>query len=456
MIYPQLQTKNFITDFFTKGHQRTILAKKNIAASFLIKGISIAISLILVPLTINYINPTQYGIWLTLSSIVAWFSFFDMGFGNGMRNRFVEAKAKGDIIKARTYVSTTYAILGLIFGIVWVVFFFVNFFIDWSVVLNAPSNMTKELSTLALIVFSFFCMQIVLKTISTVLIADQKPAKSAFFDMLGQLLALIIIFILTKTTKGSLLYLGLALGFIPIAVLLMSSFWFYRKQYKQVAPSFKYVKLSYANNIMKLGLKFFIIQIAAIVLFQSNNIIIAQLFGPRDVTSYNISFKYFNVITMIASIIMSPMWSAFTEAWHNDDYNWIKSTIKKLQFLWIILAIFTLLLLVFSKTAYRLWVGETILIPFYLSLFIAFNTIIIIWNMIYVQFLNGIGKIKLQLYSGVFGTCLSIPLALILARYIGIPGIVLASVILGLINTTWTYIQYKKIIENKAMGIWNK
>ncbi len=107
--------KKHFFDFFNKGHQRSIEAKKNIAASFLIKGISILISPVLVPLTIDYINPTQYGIWLTLSSIVAWFSFFDMGFGNGMRNRFAEAKANGDMLKARAYVSTTYAVLGLIF-----------------------------------------------------------------------------------------------------------------------------------------------------------------------------------------------------------------------------------------------------------------------------------------------------------------------------------------------------
>ena len=198
--------------FFTSGHKRSIEARKNIAASFVIKGLSIIISLAIVPLTMNYVNPTQYGIWLTLSSIVAWFSFFDIGFGNGLRNRFTEAKASGNLVNARIYVSTTYAVLTIIFSVVWLVFLIVNIFVDWSKILNAPSEMVGELTKLALIVFSFFCLQIVLKTINTILIADQKPAKAAFFDTLSQLLALIIIYILTKTTQGSLLYLGLALG----------------------------------------------------------------------------------------------------------------------------------------------------------------------------------------------------------------------------------------------------
>ena len=80
---------HFISNNFTKGHERSIKAKKNIGLSFLIKGASIAISLILVPLTINYINPYRYGIWLTLSSVVSWFSFFDIGLTNGLRNKLV-------------------------------------------------------------------------------------------------------------------------------------------------------------------------------------------------------------------------------------------------------------------------------------------------------------------------------------------------------------------------------
>ena len=136
-----LRAREFVRGWLTRGHERSLEAKKNILASFVIKGFSISISLLMVPLTINYVNPTQYGIWLTLSSIVAWFSFFDVGFGNGLRNRFAEAKALGNLEKARTYVSTTYAVLTMIFSGVWLIFVAGNQFIDWSKVLNAPADL---------------------------------------------------------------------------------------------------------------------------------------------------------------------------------------------------------------------------------------------------------------------------------------------------------------------------
>ena len=100
-----------IKNFLSTGHSRSIRAKKNIFASFGLKGISILISFFLVPLVLNYIDITKYGIWLTLSSIIGWFGFFDIGLGNGLRNKFAEAIAKGQKELARIYVSTTYAIL---------------------------------------------------------------------------------------------------------------------------------------------------------------------------------------------------------------------------------------------------------------------------------------------------------------------------------------------------------
>src|ERR1035437_4770240 len=103
-IYTPKNFYQYFIDFFSKGHPRSLLAKKNIIASFIIKGVSIAISIVLVPLTINYINTSRYGIWLTLSSIVVWLSFFDIGFGYGLRNKFAVALAENKEELARIYV----------------------------------------------------------------------------------------------------------------------------------------------------------------------------------------------------------------------------------------------------------------------------------------------------------------------------------------------------------------
>ena len=78
------------------------------------------------------------------------------------------------------------------------------------------------------------------------------------------------------------------------------------------------------------------------------------------------------------------------------------------------------------------------------------------WCGIFSQFLNGVGKIKLQLFSGIFGAILNIPLAIFLGKHLGIYGVLLSTAILGLVSAFWSPIQYFKLINNKATGIWNK
>jgi O-antigen/teichoic acid export membrane protein len=447
---------DLITNFFSRGSERSVKAKKNILLLALIKGCSILIGLILVPVTIHYINPTRYGIWLTLSSMVAWFGFFDVGLGNGLRNKFAEAVTEGKDELARIYVSTTYALLSIIVIFVLIVFFFVNPLLDWSKLLNTPSNMSVELRSLAFIVFSFFCLQFILRLITTLLTANQQPARASVFDFLGSLLSLITIFILTKSTSGNLIYLGIVFSVMPVLVLTASSIWFYTHNYKKYAPSFKYINFKYARGLMMLGIKFFVIQMAVLILYQTSNIIIAQLFGPHQVTPYNIAYKYFSVITMGFSIIMVPFWSASTEAWIKKDILWIKNAVKKLIMLWSVFFVTTIVMLLSADFIFRLWIGKEIKVPLSISIVIAAYVLINSWNTIFIQFLNGIGKIKLQFYLSLFGALVNIPMAILLGKHLGIYGVLLSTCFLGIINAVWAPIQYTKLINNTATGIWNQ
>ncbi|MBK7172701.1 MAG: oligosaccharide flippase family protein [Bacteroidales bacterium] len=438
------------------GHERTKKARKNIAVLLMVKGLSIAISLVLVPLTIHYINPTQYGIWITLSSIIAWLGFFDIGFGNGLRNKFAEAVAHKNFELARIYVSTTYAILSIIIAVVMIIFFCINPFLDWSKILNTPPEMAHELSILAMIVFVFFCIQFVTQLLVTIMTANQEPAKASVFNMLGSLFSLTVILILTKSTEGNLLYLATALGLTPVLVLIASSLWYYNHDYRKFAPSLSHVKFKFANDLMNLGVKFFVIQIAAVVIYQTSNIIIAQLFGPEQVTSYNIAYKYFSIVPMVFGIVMMPFWSAFTEAWLKKDIDWIRKTMKNLVRLWSLISIGAVIMLIFSTTIYRLWVGSEIKVQFSVSLVIAAYVVFNAWCGIFSNFLNGVGKIKLQLYGGLFSAIVNIPLAIFLGKNLGLYGVLLSTCILAVISAIWSPIQYWKLINNRATGIWNK
>ena len=459
MTYKNLSLKNisqYFVNFFAKGHPRSLETKKNIIFSFIIKIFSIAISIVLVPLTINYVNPSRYGIWLTLSSIVGWLTFFDIGFGNGLRNKFAQALAEKKEDLARIYVSTTYVILSMIIGVVILLFFVVNPFINWARVLNSPPEMEKELGILAIIVFVFFCLRFIFQLLGTVLTASQQPAKTSLLELIGSSLSLLIIFILTKTTSGNLVYLGAALSFTPVFVMILASFWFYSGKFRKFAPSFKYVHFKYARDLMSLGLKFFIIQICALILFDTNNFIIIHLFGASDVTTYNVSFKLFSVVTMVFTIIVTPLWSAFTDAYAQNDFDWIRNTISTMKKIWLALSFLSIVLLAFSPWIFKLWLGNKVIVPFSLSAAMASYVIVYIWQTFHVFFLNGIGKIQLQLYLVIFSSLINIPLAIFLGRHFGLVGITLTSTMLFTFMGILFSIQAAKIINKTATKIWDK
>jgi O-antigen/teichoic acid export membrane protein len=448
-------------NFFTKGHQRSVVAKKNIIGSILIKGISIAIGLILVPLTINYINAAQYGIWLTLSSMIAWFSFFDIGFTHGLRNKFAEARAKGDTTVAKIYISTTYYYVGLIFIVLWVILLIINQFVSWHKILSLPPAMEKEVSVLAILIFTYFCFQFIFRIISTILIADQQSAKASLLDMFGQLLTLLIIFILTKLTNGTLLYLGLAAGIAPTIIFLAANIILFKTQYRTYKPSLKFVKKEYAKDIMKLGSKFFVLQIVAILQFESSLFFIAHYFNATDptaVTSYNVAYKYFFILQMGFVILLGPLWSGVTDAYSSGDIAWIKNAIRKYLRLWVPFVALGIVMLLFADKAYILWIGKGVVhIDFSISLLCLVYFLTSIFGSIFVYIINGIGALKIQFVSGLISSVVFFALTLFMIKELhwGVQSVLIASIVTNLFGYVIAPLQVYNIFYKKSPAkIW--
>jgi len=449
----------FFARFITKGHERSVRAKKNIVSSLLIKGVSIAISFVTLPITLNYVDSATYGVWLTMSSIVGWFVFFDVGLTQGLRNRFAEAKARGEDELARIYVSTTYAILGIIFAFVWIIFLIANNFLDWSKLLNVSESMRHDVTILAVIVFTYFCISFVFRIITTILLADQYPARSSLIDLSGQILSLIIILILVKTTEGSLVKLGLALCVAPLVVLIGANLIFFNGKYRRYRPAFSQVRFSHSKVLFNLGLKFFIIQLAAIVQYQTANIIIARNFGTADVTAYNVVYKYFGIPYMIFNIFLVPFWSASTEAYQKNDIKWIKNGVRRYNQLSLLMLFGTLIMLIFSAPFYRLWLGEgKVFIAFSLSLwgFLYYN--VMMFGGKYVQFLNGISALRIQFITSIISPVLYLGVVLLLIKYfhIGVYSIFIGAILASFNGYILAPLQYHMVINKKKKGIWIK
>ena len=425
--------------------QRTKNISKHVMLSALYKGGSILTSFLLVPLTINFLDTTNYGIWLVITSFVSWFSFFDIGLGHGLRNKFAEAKANNNMQLARAYISSAYFLIAIISISLFVLFFIANYFIPWTKVFNTNISLSHNLSIIMLFVFGSFSINFVVKLISTIYTADQRPSMQGLIGLISSVISLVAIYLLTQYSSSSLLNFAIIFSSIPVLVLIAFNFYSFNNKYKDLKPSFKLFKRKYIKDIMGLGLKFFVIQIAAVILYSTDNFIITQLFGPVEVTPYNIAFKYFSIITMAFAIIATPFWSAITDAFIKKDFLWIKKSINNLLKIALVFSIFAVIMVLGSDWFYNIWIGNKVLIPKLLTIFMAIYVITSVLTQPFVFYMNGTGNINIQLVLGAFGAIINIPLSIYFAKYLnmGIEGVILATVVCNVLGLIVYPLYYK-------------
>ena len=440
----------------TTGDKRSVKAKKNIIASTLLKGVDAFIYLALVPVTLGYLNAYEYGIWLTLSSILSWINSFDIGLGSGLRNKLGIAIATDDKEQGRSYVSTTFYMLIFITIIIFVVFASLINVIDWYALLNVSSNSVSNIKEIILVSFLFFCLNFILKFIGNVYQALQLPAINYLITFSAHLLSLIVIYVLTKTTQGSLFWVAIVYSAAPPLVYLLCYPVTFYKLYPYLAPSPKYFKKEYLKDLLSLSISFFVLQVMGIVLFSLSNLIISNMFGPDQVTPYNIAYRYFILVPSLFGLMVGPMWSAATDAYAKGDLKWIESSMYKVQkFLLLIAGILTLMVC-FSKVAYHVWVGDEVSIPLTLSVLMAVYTMINLYSLSFSSFLFGMGVLRLQMINIVCVAILFYPVCYYFANKYGVNGIVIGMCLVNLSGAVLNRIQLNKILKGQAQGIWIK
>ncbi len=443
------------TTFFSHS-ERTNIIIRNVALSSLVKGVNILISLILVPLTINYVSAELYGIWLSLSTIVTWFSFFDVGFGLGLRNKLTTALALKKIKYGKILVSTTYALMSLIFFAVGIIVYVGCRYVDWPFLLSISPEYNDIVVSSFQIVAVAFCLRMVLQIVGNVCQAYQMTALAGFIDMMGNAIALLFMVLLTKTFAPNLVYLSTALCIAPLIAYLAANVVLYLIKFREVSPSINYVRKFVLGDILNLGFKFFLIQIVCVILFQTTNFIVSHFCGPEQVTVYNIAFKYLNVALFVFSIIQSPIWSAFNDAYALHDYTWMRNIYKKILLLIVVGELCLVGLVIISPIVYKLWIGDSVQIPFKVTVLVAFYAGIQLINSMHAMVLNGMGKIRLQTILLSIQGILFFPIVYVFAESYKLEGILLALALVIAVPTYMLSRQVYLLINNKSSGIYTR
>lgn len=446
--------------FLKSGSKRSQGLRKNILGLLMLRGTDMAVSYLRFPITLRFLGPELHGVWLTMGGIINWFGFFNIGLGTGLRNKLAEALADKDTDLARTYVSSTYAIISIISAIMFMMLMVSVFVLDWPKILAVSNSMEQMIIGTLLIVFTFFSIRFVLKLVQTILVADQRPALSHAIQTGSSVMFFVGIYLAYKYNymSGNLMVVGFLSSGTVLVTQGLASIILFSSRYKHIRPSFKYTDWHKFRGLASIGVQFFIVQIAVIVMFSTDNIIISQVTGPADVVPYNVARKYFGIVEMLFLIVLEPFWSAFTQAFVKNEIAWIRKSIRQLLMLWGVSVGGSLLMLAISGWVYHIWIGEIVTVPFHLSVLMLVFFSIKSWNNVFVYLINGVGKIRLQLYMSIVIAVINIPISIYFAKNLemGSAGVILGTIVCLAFGAVLHPIQYYKIINRRARGIWNK
>ena len=439
-----------------KGDRRTALVKKNIAGSLVIKGWSCIIQFLIVPLSLQCLSGYEYGLWLTINSIFVGIDAIDVGLGNGLRNRLAEAMARNDKQTARMLVSSTFGMLIITIKPKVINLSFIISMTDCYKVMNVDPQLVPHLNTILIASLSIMGATFIFKCIGNIYLGMQLPAINNLLVVSGQTVSLLLLFVISLFGKSTLLNVVIAFTLSPLIVYIISYPITFCKKYKFLAPSIRFFNTATCKDLLSLGLSFFIIQLSGLLLFMSSNFIISKVLTPAEVSPYQISYRYFNILYLFFTIIVSPLWSATTDAYTKGDWTWINKIVKNINRLLLACILLTVIMYFVSPIFYKIWIGDKISISTQLSALMAVYSYVMVVSNCYSYLLFGIGKIRVMTIMAVCETVLFVPIEFITCRYFGTTGLVVTLISATLICASINIIQFKRISQGKAKGLWNK
>jgi O-antigen/teichoic acid export membrane protein len=398
-------------------------------AAFGARGIALVSTLVSVPLTYRYLGAERYGIWMVLVSIITVMGVADLGIGNGIVNAISEASGKDDRALMREYTSNGLFLM-LCIGAFLVVAGIVAYpHIPWMRLLNVKSaDAAREGAKAFQVLYCWFVLNVPLNAINRIQVGLQRSYWSQAMIAGGNALSLVGLIVVIEI-HGTLPWLVFASTFGVIAATIANGCILFRSN-PWLLPTWKAFRSSAVSHVLKLGLLYFLLQLANSLAFTSDNIVITQVMGAAAVAIYSVPQKLFGFSAQLINIGLMPIWPAYGEAISRGDFQWVRKAFRNSIALTLAIScIICPLLSITGPWIIRVAVGKSLHVPVFLFWALA------LWGIIYAlwvpiaMLLNGAGSLKAQSTAAIISSLVNLALSIYLTRRLGVIGVCLGSII---------------------------
>jgi len=407
-------------------HRRAMLAS---SASAVAKAVRVLTTFASVPLAIGYLGAERYGLWLTISSVAAFLTFADLGLGNGLLNAVSDAAGRDDHdASARAVSSAFFMLLGVaaLFALGGMIAYPL---VAWERVFNVTSPLAVAEAGPSVAVFvACFLVSMPLGIVERVQLGLQEGFVNSLWEGLGSVIGLAGV-VIAIHLRLSLPWLVFAMAGGPVIALLLNAWVLFWRQRRWLRPSPSRYSRDAAGRMLRLGVLFLVLQVVSAVAFFSDNLVAAHVLGAASVTQYAVPRRMFDAVAMVVAMYVTPLWPAYGEAIARGDVPWVRRTLVRST---ARMALFALgcgvVLVAFGRPILHLWVGPLVTPPLSLLAGFAVWTVLASAGSAVAAFLNGAGRLRFQVVTAVAMGIAALTLKILLARSVGLSGIIWGTV----------------------------
>lgn len=398
--------------------------------SLFAKIISMLSIFITIPATLNYLGNELFGVWMTISSLVAMLTFADMGIGNGIINKLSRSINIDDIDETKKIITNAFLVLSIISVTINIVFVLISHSVNWNYALNLSSNVNTHSVGNALFAFVIcFGLNIIFSAVQKIQLAYQQGFLASVWQIIGSVCSLALLFIFIHF-KLEMAWLVFAVSGVPALFQFINYLYFSIVICKENFIAREFVKISEMKSLLSAGGLFFALQISMAFTYTSDNIILNSILGAEAVAEYSVHIRLFSVIPILMGMVLIPLWPAYSSARIKKDNKWINKVWKKsiIMALAVSLSLGSLILLLLPMI-FEVWLNDKIQ-PIY-----SLACLLFIWKIFEALgltiscFLNGMNLIKSQAVIAVTTAIVALILKIVLVRLIGLNGVLLGTLL---------------------------
>jgi O-antigen/teichoic acid export membrane protein len=413
------------------------------------KVLGIIVSVVSVPLTVGYLGKERYGAWVTIATVLTFLSVTDLGLGYSLTNALAKSQSDDARALGQRYLSSALLMLSLVaFGLLILGCSFAPQVASFLFPHLESPVARAEITPAVLIAVSIFALNLPLLVNARVLAAHQQGALANLWSIVGNIGNLVVL-LAVIWFRGGLVWLVLGCFGFGLLTNIACAVWLFGFNKPWLRPKFEALDLVLVKNLFADAWKFFVIGVGWMVNWQTDNMVIAHFLGAAQVTPYAVTYNLFSIATGLQALAYPSLWPAYTEAFAQRDYDWIRQTIRSnFKFsLFTSLAIVGFLT-VFGGEIIRLWAGSVAVPPFSVIAWMAVWRLMLSTLLVGSCLLNATGHLKGMTIYGSITAALNLTLSILLAKPYGIAGVIAGTVIaFAIANYIPTFVEVRSVLR---------